>query len=626
MLRGPAREDRYGPVPTDMSVAAAPRLIAGLPVRLAVYVASVVAVAAPLLAASFGRIASKPPTSGTAAALGLFLALALVAELMPVPMDADGTSEVSITNVFTVAVAVVFGWEYAVPLAAVAVGASMIPTGRSAPRIAFNVGMYAISAFAAAVPALVAGPRLHHPFELTLVVLAGGACNLLANVFLVSGAFSLAEGRRYRSVLVEGLRHGGAAFAIMSFLAALTANLWVTDAWLLILLAGPLLTLTLYQHSALRSRIALRDARTDNLTGLGNHRAYQEALRERIAESDRTGEPFSLCLVDLDDFKQINDSFGHPAGDELLVRLSRMLAGVDRGQAFRFGGDELALLVSSDELSAYREIERIQHELGIEPATPLGPTTISVGIATYPAHARTVEELQRTADGALLWAKAHGKNRSCLYSDRLAQVLTPRDLEREAERSARLRAAKNLVRFVDARDPSTASHSQFVSSLAAGIGAELGLDEDAIDHLRLAGLLHDIGKIGLPDTILRAPRRLTGDEAGIVQRHPELGSSLLEGIGVEPIGEWVLRHHEHWDGSGYPGGLAGDEIPLGARIILVADAFEAITSDRPYRLAQSPEVALEELRRNAGTQFDPDVVAALERHLASVMRPTEALA
>ena len=205
--------------------------------------------------------------------------------------------------------------------------------------------------------------------------------------------------------------------------------------------------------------------------------------------------------------------------------------------------------------------------------------------------------------------------------------MSPQELERETERNARLRAAKNLVRFVDARDPSTAMHSEVVSGLAEAIGIELGLDPGTIDHLRLAGLLHDIGKIGLPDSILRAPRPLTDDEYAMVQRHPEFGHELLDGIGIEPVNDWVLHHHEHWNGSGYPHGLTGEAIPLGSRIVLVADAFEAMTADRPYRQAPGHDYALHELRANAGTQFDPVVVAALERHLAGSRKErVEALA
>jgi HD-GYP domain-containing protein (c-di-GMP phosphodiesterase class II) len=177
------------------------------------------------------------------------------------------------------------------------------------------------------------------------------------------------------------------------------------------------------------------------------------------------------------------------------------------------------------------------------------------------------------------------------------------------------------VRFVDARDPSTANHSEVVSALAEAIGLELGVEPEMVDHLRLAGLLHDVGKIGLPDAILKAPRRLTPEEYSIVMRHPEFGHSLLDGLGIEPVDEWVLHHHEHWDGSGYPHGLSGEKIPL------VADAFEAITADRAYRPAQSEAAALAELARNAGTQFDPDVVDAITRHIQSAGIPRiEALA
>src|SRR6266568_1813715 len=178
-------------------------------------------------------------------------------------------------------------------------------------------------------------------------------------------AIALSQGVPYRKVVLPGLRDGGGAFTIMVLLAALAANLWVTRPWLLVLLAGPLFTLTLYQRSALLSRIATRDARTDNLTGLGNHRAYQAALREQIEGSKRTGAPFSLCLVDVDNFKQVNDSYGHPAGDEALLLIAELLSTAKHAQAFRFGGDEFAMLFSLDEMSAYRELERIQHQLAL---------------------------------------------------------------------------------------------------------------------------------------------------------------------------------------------------------------------------------------------------------------------
>ncbi|MDE3190914.1 MAG: HD-GYP domain-containing protein, partial [Acidobacteriota bacterium] len=246
-----------------------------------------------------------------------------------------------------------------------------------------------------------------------------------------------------------------------------------------------------------------------------------------------------------------------------------------------------------------------------------------------PGQAAEAEGLQRMADGALYWSKHHGKNRSFVYSPKIVRIHSAKELEWETERVARLRAAKNIVRFVDAKDPSTANHSETVSALAAAIGSELGLDEGIVDQLALAGLLHDIGKIGIPDSLLQAPRALTPVEFETIKAHPGLGYSLLEGLGIAPIDEWILHHHENWDGSGYPDGLAGEEIPLGARIVRVADAFEAMTANRPYRSAQSVEYALSELRANAGTQFEASAVAAVEAcvvHTTSASRQQGALA
>jgi diguanylate cyclase (GGDEF)-like protein len=596
----------------------------GLPRRLVVYIGLVAAVGVPMIGVAVGEIVLDSPSWTTAARLLPFFALALLADLKPVQMEGAGKSEVSTANVFIVSTAIIFGWRYAVLLAAFSVGVTFLVTRRAWTRTIFNVSMYVLAAWAAALPVTLLGPV--HGLDsgrITEYVLAGATLHLIVNVALVSEAISISASMRYRTVLVAGLRQSGAAFAIMAFLAALAANLWVMRPWLLFLLAGPLFTLVLYQRSALHSRIASRDARTDNLTNLGNHRAYQAALREMIAASETTGSPFSLALLDVDDFKRVNDTYGHPTGDDLLVQLAGLLEGIEGAQAFRFGGDEFAILCELDEISSFRAVEHLQHQVAALP-TPGGPVTISVGIATYPSHADSAEELQRTADGALYWSKHHGKNRSCLYSPSVVRVFSTEELERAAEQDARLRAAKNLVRFVDARDPSTASHSQIVSSLAEAIGMELGLDPEAIERLRLAGLLHDLGKIGLPDAILQAPRALTDEEFAIVRRHPEFGHALLDGLGVEPVNEWVRHHHEHWDGSGYPNGLTGEEIPLGARIILVADAFEAITADRPYRKAQSADAALAELRRNSGSQFDPDVVAALARHLVAGVSSTQA--
>jgi diguanylate cyclase (GGDEF)-like protein len=591
------------------------RLIRGYRPPLFWYLAAVCTTAVPVLAAA-GLEVARHVSLETAFGIAFFFSLALAADLRPIPLDEKAEHAVSLAFVFIVAASVLFGWEVAVLLAALSILVPHLVERRPPLRAAFNVATYALSASATAVAALLLGPLDGNELlRTTAGAFVGGALYVGANVVLVSRAVSLASERPFLSILGSNARDALGAFTVMAFLAALAASLWILEPPLIALLAGPLITVTLYQRSALSSRIARHDAVTDSLTGLGNHRAYHDSLRDALTEADASREPVSLCLIDLDDFKGINDRFGHPTGDEVLLSLAGVLGGVSDVRAFRFGGDEFALLVRGDENAAHAVAERLKQRLAVHDFPHREPIRLSVGIASYPVHATTADDLERVADGALYWSKRHGKDRTCVYSPSIVRVYSREELNRDAEREARLRGAQSLVRVVDAKDSLTGTHSQTVSRLVEAIGRELGLDDDVAVQLRLAGLLHDLGKVGVPDAVLAKPGPLDPDEMALIRTHPELGYSLLEGLDLDPVDRWILHHHEHWNGSGYPGGLAGAEIPLGSRIILVADAFEAMTADRPYRRAMSVERALAELHEKAGSQFDPEVVSAFTAYL-----------
>jgi diguanylate cyclase (GGDEF)-like protein/putative nucleotidyltransferase with HDIG domain len=360
----------------------------------------------------------------------------------------------------------------------------------------------------------------------------------------------------------------------------------------------------------------MRLARTDPLTGLGNPRAFDEELQRELETARAEGRQLALCMIDVDDFKRINDTHGHATGDSVLAEIAARLR--RSGETFRLGGDEFALVLPGCDTeagcaAAQSVIERVVaggYEHGIVPG-------ISAGVAVFPQHAVDLKELVRQADRALYASKRLGKNRvePCPEGD--GQFGELRRLATGPDRAARLHAAASLAHAVDARDTYTGSHSHAVGELAGSLAERLGLDPDDVELTRLAGSLHDLGKLAVPEEILRKPGPLNAAERLVLERHPEIGFRMLDSLSIEPVATWVRHHHEHWDGRGYPAGLEGDVIPLGSRIILVADAFDAMTSDRPYRRAMPPERALGELDDCAGSQFDPRVVEAMKAELAS---------
>jgi diguanylate cyclase (GGDEF)-like protein/putative nucleotidyltransferase with HDIG domain len=356
-------------------------------------------------------------------------------------------------------------------------------------------------------------------------------------------------------------------------------------------------------------------ARTDPLTQLPNRRGFRELLDLELERARRSGAPMSVLAGDLDHFKDVNDRAGHHVGDAVLQQVAALLReGVRQIDApARIGGEEFAVIMpATDAQAAFAVAERLRCHVRDAFADASVPITISFGIASHPAHAETAASLVRTADEALYGAKESGRNRSVIHSAALRELA--RDghgrEERDVEAERYLAVVLDLAEAVDLRFSGSARHSETVGRYAELMARELGLSERRVGRVRLAGLLHDVGKVGVPDAILRKPGALTDEERAVILRHPELGAQILEHPSLADVQAWVGAHHERPDGTGYPHGLAGEELPLEARVVAVADAYEAMTSDRSYRDAIGAERARAELRRHAGTQFDAEVVAA----------------
>jgi len=349
------------------------------------------------------------------------------------------------------------------------------------------------------------------------------------------------------------------------------------------------------------------EARTDSLTGLGNLRAFNEHLAAAIERRDASRTPFVLLAIDLDGLKQINDSNGHLAGDDHIKRVADSLKSVVAadGHVYRTGGDEFMVLLPGrrnwDGLAIARRIAE-------KARLAVGRRAVSIGV-TESTGSEGRHLLVGQADIALYEAKR----------TRLNAVVFNAGLAKPAEKgaqssgpSAEQRAlASALARAVDAKDVGTQSHCETVAQLCVAIGERLGVGGDALERLRLAGLLHDVGKIGVADVILQKPGALDDEEKAAMAEHVQIGNSILIAAELPVEAEWILYHHERYDGMGYPERRRAAEIPLGSRIISVADAFEAMIADRPYRASIPVDDALAELREHAGRQFDGRCVEAL---------------
>ena len=367
-------------------------------------------------------------------------------------------------------------------------------------------------------------------------------------------------------------------------------------------IAAPIENAQLYARLEQKSRV-------DEITGLFNRQHFEERLKEEVSRHSRYGDVFSIFMLDLDNFKAYNDVYGHPAGDILLNHVGGIVKNSvrDADQAFRYGGDEVVVILPQTARDdAYVVAERVREQIAGEMEKKAITVTCSIGLASYPTDGVITGELVDVADSALYYAKRTGGNRVYLSSKIPSEPVDEGGIY--GKRNG-LSAIYALVSAVEARDPYIYGHSRKVSTYAGALAEAIGLSPDEVSKVSTAALLHDIGKIGIPDNVLNKKKKLNGENWEVIKTHPRLGANIIGNIPhLVPCVSSILHHHERWDGGGYPEGLKGEEIPIGARILAVADSFEAMTSARPYRHALSREEVVKELRQGAGIQFDPYLV------------------
>ena len=399
--------------------------------------------------------------------------------------------------------------------------------------------------------------------------------------------------------------------------------LWTQSPALALVLVGPLVAVALHQratHNALR---AMRLALTDPLTGLGNHRHFQEQLQIQLEEASAAREPLTVCLFDLDDFKQINDRYGHPAGDRVLAHVAGKLRGI--GEAYRLGGDEFAVVFPRTRADAAAEAaEGVVRALGEEEWEQGGPLNVTAGIATYPDHSNDRNALVRVADIALYWAKGEGKNRVCVYRPDMPAVTQLRRLDpgagqggeapgRRGARECRRRARRIRGQSLH---PGRRSRRRDRRASAPARGG------DRADPPRRPACTTSASSPS-PRRSCASRARSRGARRTCSRAIRRSGTGCSLPLDIEPCRRGCCTTTSAGTARAVPSQLAGERIPLGARIIFAADAWDAMTNARPYSPAQSHDDAREELMRCSGKQFDPVVVAALLDEVSSPARALE---
>lgn len=353
-------------------------------------------------------------------------------------------------------------------------------------------------------------------------------------------------------------------------------------------------------------------ANIDELTGLYNHRYFQEFLQKSIDNADKENQEVSLLFMDIDYFKNFNDINGHQAGDLLLKEISQIMKSCIRGSdvVARYGGEEFAaILPNTTENNAVKIGERIRSSIqntyfkGQE-NQPDKNITISIGVSSYPKKAISKHQLINTADDALYRAKSFNRNRVELYRSVLDDLSENMDINKDT-----VKPLKAFISMMNIKDRYTYGHTERVVIYAKYFGEYLDLTKAEKIRLQVAAYLHDIGKLEIPDDVLNKKEKLTESDRQMFINHPQAGVDLIKDIKqLDEFKPIIKHHHERYDGKGYPSGLKRTEIPYLSRILTIADSFDAMTSNRPYNKVKTQEEGIKELRDNAGTQFDPDLV------------------
>ena len=353
-------------------------------------------------------------------------------------------------------------------------------------------------------------------------------------------------------------------------------------------------------------------ANVDELTGLYNHRYFQEFLQKSIDDADKEKQEVSLLFMDIDYFKNFNDVNGHQAGDLLLKQISKIMKKCIRSTdaVARYGGEEFAVILpNTTENDAVKIGERIR--LSIQNTyfkgqenQPGNNITISIGVSSYPHRSISKYQLINTADDALYKAKAFNRNRVELYHSVLDDLSKNIDINKET-----IKSVKSFISMINVKDRYTYSHTERVVIYAKYFGEYLDLSEYDKGKLQISAYLHDIGKLEIPEELLNKKEKLTDEEYAILKTHPQAGVDLIQHIEqFENFKSIIKHHHERYDGFGYPDHLKGEEIPYLARVLTIVDSFDAMTSNRPYNNVKTKEEGINELRINAGKQFDPILV------------------